>query len=282
MDELNMEQVKKIVEKIKEKTAMQAYSLVIDTERQPDIFDSKFGGMPYWDLKKEYPADSDGEKLMLLAQINLDRAEVSKPLPTKGMLQFFTALDDVFGADFDKLDCQDTFRVVYHETVDYNISREEIEKLDIPVSTEEEYEEYTPVYKEAAVDVMKKTVYMGPENYLFDSVFAEAAREVCGDGYEADSVYAALDEDEYDYVSEELSNADHWLLGYPYFTQTDPREYDEPYRVYDTLLFQMDSDYQGNEDYVLWGDCGVANFFIRLEDLEKKDFSRVLYTWDCC
>ena len=40
----------------------------------------------------------------------------------------------------------------------------------------------------------------------------------------------------------------------------------------------MDSD--GEE--VLWGDCGVANFFIKDEDLAKKDFSNILYSWDCC
>ena len=33
---------------------------------------------------------------------------------------------------------------------------------------------------------------------------------------------------------------------------------------------------------ILWGDCGVANFFISRTDLEKLDFSRVLYNWDCC
>ena len=59
------------------------------------------------------------------------------------------------------------------------------------------------------------------------------------------------------------------------------REYEEKYRVYDTLLFQMDSDY-GDEDYVLWGDCGVGNFFIHQEDLKKRDFRKVLYNWDCC
>ena len=39
-----------------------------------DIFDSKFGGMPYWNIDKEYPADENGNKLMLLAQINFDKA----------------------------------------------------------------------------------------------------------------------------------------------------------------------------------------------------------------
>lgn len=28
--------------------------------------------------------------------------------------------------------------------------------------------------------------------------------------------------------------------------------------------------------------AGVANFFINQKDLEKRDFSRILYNWDCC
>ena len=35
-------------------------------------------------------------------------------------------------------------------------------------------------------------------------------------------------------------------------------------------------------DIVMWGDVGVANFFIKKEDLERMDFSDVFYTWDCC
>jgi uncharacterized protein YwqG len=45
------------------------------------------------------------------------------------------------------------------------------------------------------------------------------------------------------------------------------------------LLFQMDTD---DEVGIMWGDSGVANFFIIEEDLKNKDFSRVLYNWDCC
>lgn len=68
----------------------------------------------------------------------------------------------------------------------------------------------------------------------------------------------------------------HKLLGYPSFTQSDPR-YDT-YAKYDTLLLQIDSD----GDDIMWGDCGVANFFINKEDLKNKDFSKILYNWDCC
>jgi uncharacterized protein YwqG len=39
----------------------------------------------------------------------------------------------------------------------------------------------------------------------------------------------------------------------------------------------MDSDQD-----IMWGDVGVGNFFIDYNDLLKKDFSKVLYNWDCC
>ena len=51
------------------------------------------------------------------------------------------------------------------------------------------------------------------------------------------------------------------------------------------LLFQLDSqlaENRGEPDLVLWGDCGVGNFFISREALKKRDFSRVGYHWDCC
>ena len=279
---MEWEQVKGIVKEIKEKTAMPAYSLVLNPQKKPDIFSSKFGGVPYWDLSRDYPCDKKGNPLMLLAQINLDKADVEAPLPQQGMLQFFTALDDVYGADFDAPDSQDTFRVIYHETVDYKVTQQDIMALHPPVSTDEEYGDYTPVFHEAVVDIVKKTAYMGDATYLFEEIFHDIAKEKFGEDIGNQTPYSVMEDDTYDKMVEELSTTGHWLLGYPYFTQYDPRETAEEYRVYDTLLFQMDSDFVKEEDYVLWGDCGVANFFINHEDLEKKDFSKVLYNWDCC
>lgn len=43
------------------------------------------------------------------------------------------------------------------------------------------------------------------------------------------------------------------------------------------LLFQLDTV----ED-IMWGDSGVANFFISRDALKNKDFSKVYYNWDCC
>ncbi|SUC47704.1 Domain of uncharacterised function (DUF1963) [Providencia stuartii] len=73
-----------------------------------------------------------------------------------------------------------------------------------------------------------------------------------------------------------MSNG-HRIGGYPFFTQTDPREYRKEIQDY-VLLLQIDSDY---ETGILWGDIGVGNFFIHPEDLKNKDFSKVVYNWDC-
>ncbi len=277
---MNLEEVKEVIAIIKERTKKNAFSLVINKEKQPGIFDSKIGGVPYWDCNKEYPKDRFGESLILLAQINLDAIDEMSDLPQSGMLQFFIGNDDVYGLDFDEQDKQDTFRVIYHETIDYKITLDEILTLGIPTCTDEEME--TPVFKEGALDIFSKEIYMGERDYRFESLFLEIASDKFSIVKDGESLYSLLDDEQSDYIVNELSNTEHWLLGYPFFTQNDPRDYTEKYRYYDTMLFQLDSDYSDNMDYVLWGDCGVANFFINSEDLKNKNFSRVLYNWDCC
>lgn len=118
-----------IVEQIKEQTKKAAYALTLRKGAVPDLFDSKFGGLPYWDLKMAYPEDKTGKKMILIAQINFDRAIVDERLPQQGMLQFFIALDDcdnTYGYDDNAPDSQEMFRVVYHETVDYTVTEEQI------------------------------------------------------------------------------------------------------------------------------------------------------------
>lgn len=67
----------------------------------------------------------------------------------------------------------------------------------------------------------------------------------------------------------------HHLGGYPVFVQWDfrkPGELDE----YDTVLLRLTSD-----EHLMWGDVGEANFLIRSDDLVKRNFSRVIFWWDC-
>ena len=93
-------------------------------------------------------------------------------------------------------------------------------------------------------------------------------------------MFEYIEENGSEYLYDELDNSGHWILGYPYFTQEDPRGYRED-APYDTLLFQMDSEMRQRADYVLWGDCGVANFFMNEVALKEKKFDKVMYNWDC-
>lgn len=274
------EKVKKLVDAIKEKTRTRSYALVIQKDSKPDIFDSKFGGVPYWDKDKEYPEDSDGNKMMLLAQINFDRADVDERLPQQGMLQFFIGNDDVFGMDFDKPDVQETFRIVYHEAVDYTITSDFVRNMGIPVCTDVDMD-YTPVFKEAAVSFVKKETYMDDHDVRFTKIFRETVKEQLGEDIGDMSAWKYLSKEEYSYLYDMLTDTGHHMLGYPFFTQYDPRNEDNA-DYYDTVLLQIDSDMIDGEDYILWGDCGVANFFINSVALKNKDFSKVLYNWDCC
>lgn len=68
----------------------------------------------------------------------------------------------------------------------------------------------------------------------------------------------------------------HKIGGYAYFTQSDPREHDDKLKN-DVLLLQIDTD-----EEIMFGDSGVANFFINKEDLINKNFEKAYFNWDCC
>mgnify|MGYP003501103342 FL=1 len=85
----NDTKVEKLISLLKEKTAKNGYKLVIDEEQTPSIFDSKLGGIPYWDLTKEFPKDSSNQNMQLLAQINFEQiTSNNSDLPQNGLLQF--------------------------------------------------------------------------------------------------------------------------------------------------------------------------------------------------
>jgi len=59
--------------------------------------------------------------------------------------------------------------------------------------------------------------------------------------------------------------------------------WDEEKEEYNVMLLQVDSEFvEGERRYlIIWGDCGIANFFIKEKDLKAQDFSNILYNWDC-
>lgn len=270
--------VKAIVAEVKRRTAACCWKLTLQPEGPCGLLDSKVGGLPYWDPALPYPTDSQGNKMTLLAQLNFAQLGTEAPLPAQGLLQFFIGQDDVFGIDFDQPDSQKDFRVVYHPEPDPALTLEQIQALELPTHVEADL--CTPVIREAAFTAEKTVGYMGPGDCRFEALFREAVRAVTGEDIGGKNEYQYFDKADRDYFYDQLSAAGHRLLGYPFFTQYDPREPEGPY---DTLLFQLDSDMaEDRKDLVLWGDCGVGNFFINREDLLCREFSRILYNWDCC
>ena len=95
-----------------------------------------------------------------------------------------------------------------------------------------------------------------------------------------------LEDEEFDLIYEENSYGGHRIGGYPCFEQDDPRDVTEELRKYDTLLLQIVShtmpDASGNEEtLIMFGDEGGCQFFIPREKLRARDFSDVMYNWDC-
>lgn len=271
------EKAKAIVAEVKRRTEISCWKLTLQPEGPCGLLNSKVGGLPYWDPALPYPTDSQGNKMTLLAQLNFAQLGTEAPLPAQGLLQFFIGQDDVFGIDFDQPDSQKDFRVVYHPEPDPALTLEQIQALDLPTHVEADC--CTPVFQEAVFTAEKTVGYMGPEDGRFDALFREVVRAVTGEDIGEQNAYQYLGDADCRCLNDQLNNTGHRLLGYPFFTQYDPREPEGPY---DTLLFQLDSDMaEDRKDLVLWGDCGVGNFFINREDLLRRDFSRILYNWDC-
>lgn len=277
------EKAKKIVEKIRELSAKPAVFITRKQGVKPALTDSKLGGLPYWDTDREFPVDSNGEKMMLLAQINFsDLRDFDVELPKEGILQFFIRTDDdVYGMDFDVPASQKDFRIVFHDAFRLDVTEEQI--VEMGVKRAEEEGEYSPVFCEAALTFRLGTDYINPEVAGFDQIFAHAVKAVTGEDMETVTPHQYFDEEDISFLYDALSGSGHKMLGYPFFTQSDPREYMEQEKAgrYDTVLLQIDSDMEDGEDYVLWGDCGVANLFMSGDALKRRDFSDVLYNWDC-
>ena len=269
--------IDEIFEAVKAETSIKSYKIENEKSNDLTIFESKFGGIPYWDFSKEFPTDSKGKKLNLLAQINFDKENFNNELlPKNGMLQFYiSSSNDIYGANFDEEDEQTDWRVVYHESVNYDINEKEILDNGVSFFKDASPDYYAPFTDEYKIKFIEEEHPINIEDDSFDSVVAKVLKDKFNVDVEEGWVEDYLEQIDKDFYKK-FSKWGHKLLGYPTFTQSDPRCM-EKYSRYDTLLLQIDSD-----DDIMWGDVGVANFFINKEDLKNKDFSRILYNWDCC
>ena len=228
-------------------------------ELELPITTSKFLGEPYFPKGADYPLDKNNEPMILLAQINFAEVPPLENFPETGILQFYIAVnDDLYGANFDDLTDQSSFRVIFHAIVNENIARKDLPRFD-------RNENYTPINAEYRLSFTPSIEVVPSYDYRFKHYFGEDYYDFIRK-HENDELWEKY---------EEIANASgHKMGGYAYFTQYDPRN-NEIYSDY-ILLFQIDSG-----EAICWGDVGVGNWFIREEDLKKRDFTKVLYNWDC-
>ncbi|EEL50695.1 MULTISPECIES: YwqG family protein [Bacillus cereus group] len=259
-----LEPYRNIIEK-----SVKPYIKVTGELGETTLFQSKFGGHPYLPLHHDHPKDSNGKPMILLAQLNFEEIPQNEYMPTKGMLQFFVnGEDDIVGANFDCPTEQKDFRIIYHSEVMYDESQlvtdfSYLHALDL---------EYFVIPKAAKLTFQQAYQPITLGDYRFESLFQDVV--------DIEDIIDHEEEKEFGELYEEsFGGQGHQIGGYPFFTQTDPRDWQESYREHNILLLQIDTD---NSLEIMWGDCGVANFFIRKEDLIKLDFTNVLYNWDCC
>jgi uncharacterized protein YwqG len=95
------------------------------------------------------------------------------------------------------------------------------------------------------------------------------------DIYAIAAMYPAEQDALIDLAYDVFNNTGHKIGGYAEYTQEDPRTDTPAFDAY-VQLMQIDSD-----EEIMWGDAGIAHFYIDPADLAKKDFSKVMYYWDC-
>lgn len=225
---------------------------------------SHFGYYPYLPKGFDYPVDEHGKPMLPLAQLNFAEMPHLKGYPEKGILQFYIADSDIYGLDFDDPFNPQASRIVYFENPDLLQPQEDIAFLK-PII----YDNSSPVFVPHSLSFSLEKEYIGLEDVACQQ------NDVFNIYDYIESLPGDIKEQVETEAYELFMGSGHKVGGYAYFTQSDPRAYDDKLSGY-KLLFQMDTDEQ-----IMWGDAGVGNFFIHPDALAEKDFSRVMYNWDC-
>ncbi len=266
------------------------------------ITDSKFGGIPYLPKGFPYPmrrGKNEDIPLKLLVQLNFGELPHIEGFPEKGILQIFCAADDDYciGMDFENGIVQNGFRVLYHENFepDSFVSPEDMPKIDFDDGMFPFKGEYS-LKSEIA-----ESIPTADDIFFYRKLFKYCA-EVCGADGKNFKTFKEIEDagfkDVYNKTITERRSVCCCIGGYPAFEQDDPR-FSDGMDKFDTLLFQMPSIFftkdrraigegehipykeTDRENEIMWGDMGIANFFISSENLKNRDFSEILYNWSC-
>ena len=219
-------------------------------------------GGPVWLADgEEWPLDADGRQLEFVAQVDLRRLPKLEGFPERGVLRFFVGRDELFGANWEGPE-QSGCRILWH------LDAIEGGRFEPPFPLDAD--DMSPFQSEA---MRADGIALAPTlvSDIPDYESLEVTTRLAG---QSDRLGMNEVDDEIFEISQEREEG-HRIGGYPMFTQPDfrrPGYYDD----YDVLLLGVTSD-----DAIMWGDVGEASFLMRQADLDARDFSRVIFHWDC-
>lgn len=218
------------------------------------ITQSKFLGHPYIPKSTAYPTCSDGTPMILLAQINFSEIPELKNYPTSGILQLFIHPTGWYNMH------ENDYKILFHE------NDNEACLTNFSSLSDKLYEE-SPVYCEHSLTFKKEIEYGGREDFRFQMNFG---------GLDYFDYQETLPKEQQEQMDKLFYIIGHKIGGYAYFTQSDPRDYDKELKD-DVLLLQIDTD-----EKIMFGDSGVANIFIDINELKNRNFDKAYFNWDCC
>lgn len=275
---ITLENINKVIEKIKNDNTRECINIAIEENDKVGVTDSKFGGVPYISGDSNIPKDSNDAQLALLAQINCAELPENVLYPKEGLLQFWISRNNNFG-----LDNKDDYCVRFIKDIDKNITEEDILNK-YTMLDEERDDEYSPFNKKNTSFALKFEKGMSTitsNDFQFEGIALMTIKELFPNE-DIKDLYDDLERDIFDTLFKAFNGVDHAIGAYPTFTQWDPRNPDKP-DAYGISLLQIESNFSNdsNDAEIMWGDSGVANFFINNDKLKNLDFEDILFYWDC-
>lgn len=256
-----------------EKETKLPFMSIKTVDKNTGILDSKFGGLPYLPSNESLPLDKEGKPMRLLAQINCKDLAGLEEYPQEGMLQFYLTTNPRW----------DESVVKYYETVDEAVTAEMVAGR---INDNYENSDCFPVEGEYGLEFTLSKESMSRDDNRLMALFCQYFTKLSGTwisvpddgGKEVYELFEGYCDDSY--------AGGHKVGGYNSAAQL-PDYY--PYRESDAfidvkadespvLLFQMDSESKKN---IMWGDLGVARFFIKRSDLKARKFKNAYLVWDC-
>lgn len=239
-----------------------------------DLWQSNLGMYPYLPLNFEYPCSNiTNEPLQFLAQINFAEIPDLEGFPSNGILQFYLNMKEWgLGIDESREEIQLNHRVLYFPEVDKNENllkdRETLRTFsEIPEDEEQ-------LWVKPSGLVFKET-----KQYItfFDYRFAPLLfnRNEVAKSSEYEDVAHAYNHYEQPYTEHFQLEGGHRIGGYANYLHSRDNRIELGIEDYQ-LLMQLDTD-EGLE----WCDGGIAQWYIQPQDLQRRDFSKVIFLWAC-